>query len=101
MPTLPFRPVIELAFDPIVTLGDWHVRLQTIGLAIVIFVALLLGGADRQPDPGAAGRPPEAIDPATGDQNHLRRDDLLYIAIGVVPGAVIGGRLGYALLHLD
>ena len=31
----------------------------------------------------------------------LRADDLIFIAVGVVPGAVIGGRIGYGLLHLD
>ena len=101
MPTLPFHPVIELAFDPIVTLGDWHVRLQTIGLAVVIFVALLLAARIASRTPVHAGRPPEAIDPATGDPNHLRRDDLLYIAVAALPGAVVGGRLGWALVHLE
>jgi prolipoprotein diacylglyceryltransferase len=101
VPTLPFHPVIELAFDPIVTLGDWHVRLQTIGLAIVIFVALLLAARIASRTPVHVGRPPEAIAPATGDPNHLRRDDLLYIAVAALPGAVIGGRLGWALVHLE
>ena len=32
---------------------------------------------------------------------HLRRDDLLFIVLGVLPGAVILGRLGYGLLHAD
>ena len=101
MPTLPFHPVIELAFDPIVTLGDWHVRLQTIGLAVVIFAALLLAARIAARTPVDARRPPEAIDPATGDHNHLRRDDLLYIAVAALPGAVVGGRLGWALVHLE
>jgi prolipoprotein diacylglyceryltransferase len=101
VPTLPFHPVIELAFDPIVTLGDWHVRLQTIGLAIVIFAALLLAARIASRTPVHAGRPPEAIDPATGDHNHLRRDDLLYIAVAALPGAVVGGRLGWAIVHVE
>ena len=101
MPTLPFHPVIELTFDPIVTLGDWHVRLQTIGLAVVIFVALLLAARIASRTPIHAARPPDAIDPATGDHNHLRRDDLLYIAVAALPGAVVGGRLGWALVHLE
>ena len=28
-------------------------------------------------------------------------DDLAFIAVGAVPGAVVGGRLGYGLLHWD
>ncbi len=31
--------------------------------------------------------------------SHLRRDDLLFIVLGAVPGAVILGRFGYGLLH--
>ena len=31
----------------------------------------------------------------------LRPDDLIFIVIGAVPGAIIGGRLGYVLAHLD
>jgi phosphatidylglycerol:prolipoprotein diacylglycerol transferase len=38
---------------------------------------------------------------ATSVDLHLRRDDLLFIVLGVIPGAVIGGRLGYVLIHLD
>src|SRR4051794_25259436 len=32
---------------------------------------------------------------------HLRRDDLLFILLGVIPGAVLAGRIGYILIHLD
>ena len=31
----------------------------------------------------------------------LRSDDLLFVVLGIVPGAVVGGRLGYVLLHPD
>ena len=44
MPVLPFHPVIELAFDPVVDLGDWHVRLETLGIAAVMERALELAG---------------------------------------------------------
>ena len=101
MPTLPFRPVIALTFDPIVTIGDWHVRLGTIGLAVAIFVSLLLAARIASRTPVDTRHPPGAIDPATGDRNHLRRDDLLYIAVAALPGAVLGGRLGWALVHLE
>ena len=101
VPTLPFRPVIELAFDPIAQVGDWHVRLQTIGLAAVILVCLLLAARIAGRTPVVTRHPASAIDPSTGAANHLRRDDLLYIAIAALPGAVIGGRLGYALIHGD
>src|SRR4249919_1382019 len=42
----------------------------------------------------------DAVDPATGDPKHLRLDDLLYIAVAALPGAVVGGRIGYVLTHL-
>ncbi len=43
----------------------------------------------------------EALDAEAGGPGHLRRDDLLFILLGAVPGAVVLGRLGYGLLHLD
>jgi hypothetical protein len=41
-------------------------------------------------DPDSASRRPT-----------LRRDDLILIAFGAVPGAVVGARLDYGLIHLD
>jgi prolipoprotein diacylglyceryltransferase len=59
-------------------------------------------------DDGMDGYPPadERTDgnSAAGDrglERHLRRDDVLLIALGVLPGAVVGGRLVYGLVHLD
>lgn len=60
-------------------------RLETIGLAIVLFVGLLLAAR-------AASRAPEG---------GLRRDDLVFMVVGAVPGAIVGGRTGYVLDHLD
>ncbi|MBA2374032.1 MAG: prolipoprotein diacylglyceryl transferase, partial [Chloroflexi bacterium] len=75
--------VIELQFDPILRIGDdIAVRWQILALGAVIVLALCLA---------AIG----------GRRSRLRADDLLFIAIGVVPGALIGGRLGYAAIHLD
>jgi prolipoprotein diacylglyceryltransferase len=100
VPVLPIHPVIELAFDPIVALGDWHVRLQTIVLALVIFVALLIAARIARRTPVDLRHGADELDPE-GEPNHLRRDDLLYLAVASLPGAVIGGRLGYALIHVD
>ncbi len=36
-----------------------------------------------------------------GRSSMLRRDDLLFIMLGSIPGAVFLGRIGYGLLHLD
>jgi prolipoprotein diacylglyceryltransferase len=88
--------VIELAFDPVLRLGDAAVRLETLASAAVILVALALAAriAGRTP---AAGEDPGPF----VHRPRLRRDDLLFIALGALPGAVVGGRLGYALMHLD
>lgn len=100
-PLIPVTAVIELSFAPVATIGDWAVRLETVGLAAVLLISLLLAVliAWRTPvDP----RLPTADEGIEGEEpNHLRADDLLCIAVAAVPGAVAGGRAGYALLHLD
>ena len=75
--------VIAFDFDPLLRLGDdLVVRWATVALAVVIAVSLLAAGVIAR-------------------RSSLRHDDLLYIVVGVVPGAVIGGRLGYVVLHWD
>lgn len=91
--------VIRLDFDPSTSIFGLSIRLETLALAGAILAVLLLAalGSGRvnaglaQGDDG--GEQPSAP--------KLRRDDLILIAFGAVPGAVIGGRLGYALIHLD
>ena len=90
--------VIRLDFDPTIAPFGLTVRLETLALAGVIFAVLVLVaiGAGRMrtqgsADPGARGK----------DAGRLRRDDLILIAFGAVPGAVVGARLDYGLLHLD
>ncbi|HEY8238392.1 MAG TPA: prolipoprotein diacylglyceryl transferase family protein, partial [Candidatus Limnocylindrales bacterium] len=74
----------DFAFDPVLRLTDTAtVRYETIGLAIVLFVGLLL----------LAWR--------ASRMSGLRLDDLVFIVVGAVPGAIFGGRLGYVLDHLD
>jgi len=75
--------VIAFDFDPLLHLAEGLVvRWQTVALAVVIAAGLI-----------AAGWMARRVD--------LRPDDLLIITVGVVPGAVIGGRIGFMLLHLD
>lgn len=85
--------VIQLSFDPVLHIGDSaSVRLATVALAVVLFIAILLAAwiAARTPADGPYVPPPG-----------LRPDDLLFIAVGAVPGAVVAGRVGYVLLHAD
>ena len=75
--------VLTFGFDPIAhPFGDVAVRWGILALAGVLIASLVLAGVLAK----AAG---------------LRADDLAFIAIGAVPGAVVGGRLGYAVLHWD
>jgi len=75
--------VVTFQFDPSAHLfGDLTVRWSAIALAAVIVAALLLAGQLAR-------------------NGGLRPDDVAFVAVGIVPGAVLGGRLGYLLLHLD
>ncbi|HEX5590889.1 MAG TPA: prolipoprotein diacylglyceryl transferase family protein, partial [Candidatus Limnocylindrales bacterium] len=84
--------VISLAFDPVLRLGGVEVRGQTVLLAIVLLCGLLLLARIGRltPQPGPYVPPPP-----------LRLDDIPFLALGMVPGAVIGGRLDHVLVHLD
>lgn len=73
--------IITFGFDPFFRLGpDVAVRWQTLALAAVIGLILAWSGVLAR---------------RTG----LRADDLLSIAIGAVPGAVIAGRLAWIAVH--
>lgn len=73
--------VVFFEFDPYLQLfGDLTVRWGALALAAVIVAALVLAGLLAR----AGG---------------LRADDVVFVAVGIVPGAVIGGRIGYFLLH--
>jgi len=88
--------VIEFDFDPIVRLAGTSVRLETLALALVVLMTVLVAARI------AGWTPVEGEDPGPFvHRPRLRRDDLLLVILGVIPGAVIGGRIGYALLHLD
>ncbi len=99
-PLIPVTAVIELTFSPIATIGGLDLRLETLALAAVIFMSLVVAALVARQTPIDLARPASALD-EDGEPNHLRADDLLYIAAGALPGAVAGGRLGYLLLHLD
>ena len=90
--------VVSLDFDSTISPFGLTVRLETLALAGVVFLMILAAaiGAGRMP-----AKEPE--DDADGETRmpRLRRDDLLLIAFGAVPGAVAGARIDYGLLHYD
>jgi hypothetical protein len=89
---------IALDFDAQTTLLGAGYRLETLALAGALFAALVFAGL-------SAGRPAAGLfDLRLADGSEppkLRRDDLILIAFGIVPGAVVGGRIDYVLVHLD
>jgi prolipoprotein diacylglyceryltransferase len=100
LPASSTRAVIEFTFSPIAQVGPWDVRLETIALALVILAALVVAARVAGRTPIDLRRSPDELLP-DDEPNHLRADDLLFITVAAIPGAVLGGRLGYALLHLD
>jgi phosphatidylglycerol---prolipoprotein diacylglyceryl transferase len=86
---------IAFDFDPFLRFGDRLVRLETLVLAVGVLGALLLAARIAQRTPvGEADAP-------VSPRDRLRADDLVFLVLAAVPGAVVGGRLGYGLLHLD
>ena len=94
--------VFAFGFDASLRVGDLVVRWQTVGLAVAALAGIAWSAliAGRTPAfETLIGMPPDAA--GAGDTWHMRRDDLLFIILGALPGAVILGRLGYGLLHAD
>jgi prolipoprotein diacylglyceryltransferase len=90
--------VTTLDFDPTTSLFGLDVRLETLALAAVIFFVLLIAAfsSGRMQAAMMAGLEEDEERPRP-----LRRDDLLLIAFGAVPGAVVGARVDYGLIHAD
>ncbi|HET9680814.1 MAG TPA: prolipoprotein diacylglyceryl transferase family protein [Candidatus Limnocylindrales bacterium] len=85
--------VLTFAFDPLLPIGDSaSVRIETIVLAVVLLAGIWLAAR--------IGRKTPAVGPYVPAPG-LRTDDLMFILVGAVPGAIVGGRLGYVLGHLD
>ena len=85
--------VLTITFDPVLRLSDTaSVRYETVALALVLFIGLALAARIGSQTPAVG-----PYVPAPG----LRVDDLAFIVVGAVPGAIVGGRLGYVLDHLD
>ena len=84
--------VITFAFDPLLHLGDNSIRLETLVLAGIILAALLVVTRIGRITPTSGPYVPAPT---------LRPSDLPFLILGIVPGAVLGGRLDYVLVHLD
>jgi phosphatidylglycerol:prolipoprotein diacylglycerol transferase len=82
--------VIVLSFDPNIQVGDLVMRWQTIGVTLALLVGL-----------GVAAVYGAGILRTQRDSVALRLDDMVYIILGVVPGAVVGGRIVHALVYSE
>lgn len=80
--------VITFEFDPLVEIAGLTVRWETLAIAGAVLVGLLLAALLAHRDRSAPDDP-------------LRLDDMLFVLVAIVPGAVVGGRIGYLLIHLD
>ncbi|HYN48378.1 MAG TPA: hypothetical protein VER83_05885, partial [Candidatus Nanopelagicales bacterium] len=94
---------IVLDFDPYLRLGDRAVRWETLAIAAAVLVGMVAMAlvAGRTPTGGLLIGEEELPEEEREGPWHLRRDDLMFIILGAVPGAVILGRLGYGLLQVD
>ena len=97
------HPVVVLSFPAVVTIGDVALRLETLVAAVTVFAALVLARliARRTPIDLSRSTRVSSADADDPSWNYLWPSDLLFIAMAALPGAVIGGRIGYGLLHLD
>jgi prolipoprotein diacylglyceryltransferase len=81
--------VITFRFDPVAHQGGLAIRWQTLGLVGSILLALLVAAWFARRSGRRTGLEP------------LRLDDLLYLTVAAIPGAVILGRLAYGLDYVD
>ncbi|HEY7600598.1 MAG TPA: prolipoprotein diacylglyceryl transferase family protein, partial [Candidatus Limnocylindrales bacterium] len=107
--------LIEVGLDPLLHLGGLEIRWQTIGLTVALLVALALAARiasylpPRLSVAELAAAPVYPAAPAVGARHgsdlptsqRLRLDDLAYIVLGVVPGAVVGGRIVHGIVYWD
>ncbi len=102
VPLASIPALITFTFPATITVAGLTVRWETLAGAAAVLLALLFAALVGRWTPVDVAVPADwpSPDPDDDGANHLRADDLLYIAVAAMPGAVMGGRLGYALLHL-
>jgi phosphatidylglycerol---prolipoprotein diacylglyceryl transferase len=105
--------VIQLDFDPLLRLGEFGLRWQTVGIALALLLGVAMAARGRvqpagprppRPSRGRPRYPPAPRITASGEVVEalpLRLDDMGYILLASVPGAVIGGRLVHGLAFWD
>ncbi len=77
--------VVELSFDPLVSVGGITIRWDALALVGVLIVAIGVWVL----------RLHESLSP------ELRFDDVCFVLLGAIPGAVVGGRLVHVLDYAD
>jgi beta-N-acetylhexosaminidase len=82
--------VIELGFDPLLNLGPLTIRWQTIGVTVGLLVALTIAAL-------LIPRPTKPNDQKATDLRQPTLEQMLLILVGIVPGAVVGGRIVHVL----
>lgn len=93
----PLLAAIQLNFDPLLHVGELTLRLQTIGVTLAVLVALTVA-ALMAPDISMQRWFSRSADTRGGP---LRLDDMVLIIAGIVPGAVIGGRIVHIISFWD
>lgn len=82
--------VIEVAFDPLVRVGEMTLRWQTIGVTAAALLALAVTAIAMSDEPPQRG--------GAAERRSLRLEDLGYMVLASVPGAVIGGRMVHGIV---
>ena len=75
---------MRLAFDPQFEVGALAFRWQAVGLAVIFLLALAWWWRSLR-----------------GARPGIRPDDLLFVVLGIVPGALVGGRLMHGLVFSE
>jgi len=104
LPTLPLA-VIAFDFNAYLVVGDSAIRWESVGIALAVLAGIswlaVIAGRTPGYEGWIGGEEPRDDVEHDGEGWHLRRDDLLFIVLGAVPGAVVLGRVFYGIAHLD
>jgi len=104
VPTSLALAAINFEFSPFLVIGENAIRWEALGITLavltgIVWLAVIAGRTPGHEGWIGDGEPEEEAE--LGEGWHLRRDDLLFIVLGAVPGAVVLGRAFYGLDHLD